>query len=232
MGGVINTDPAVISWGTGRYDVVALGGDYRLYHWVGQGNTVSPYEAVTGGLGLGPVSLSTWGPSRLDVYFKGWDRAVYRASTDTGAGPWQGPERLGGVIDNFPSGIALSNKELRVYALGMDGALYEQFRPFGGTWSGWTSVSAAAGSAGTALAGTPSARVSSGRPKIWVRSLANRNLTSFTLQSGSPWSFANHGGGILGTPTGASGGAFARGLGENLWRFNGTSWTGLGGFFD
>jgi hypothetical protein len=230
MGGVISSDPAAASWGSGRYDVIALGGDYRLYHWVGLGNTVHGYETVSGGLGLGPVSISTWGRNRLDVFFKGWDRAVYHNSTDTGSGPWSTVESLGGVIDDFPSAISLSNKEMRVYALGMDGALYEQFRPFGGRWGGWASVSAAARAAGTQLAGTPSAILLNGRPKVWMRSLGG-NLTSFSLPS-SAWSFSNGGGIIIGTPTAVNGGAFVQGLDEGLWFFNGMNWMERGGYFD
>ncbi|MGH8474098.1 MAG: hypothetical protein ACREVJ_16980, partial [Gammaproteobacteria bacterium] len=33
LSGVIISDPAAVSWGPGRWDVVAFGGDYRLYHW-------------------------------------------------------------------------------------------------------------------------------------------------------------------------------------------------------
>lgn len=33
LSGVIISDPSAVSWGSGRIDVVALGTDYKLYHW-------------------------------------------------------------------------------------------------------------------------------------------------------------------------------------------------------
>lgn len=76
-GGIVTTDPVATSWGPGRFDVVALGGNYKLYHWWWSGGAINLEEVSSTAKGLGPSALVTWGVNRLDIFFRGWDRAVY-----------------------------------------------------------------------------------------------------------------------------------------------------------
>ena len=57
------------------------------------------------------------------------------------------------------------------------------------------------------------------------------NLATFAL-AGSSWSFANHGGGITGAPTATPSGTLVRGVGGDLWLFDGGAWVARGGLFD
>jgi hypothetical protein len=100
-GGSVTTDPVAASWGTGRFDVVALGGNYKLYHWWWSGGVINLEEVSSTAKGLGPSALVTWGVNRLDIFFRGWDRAVYHMRS-SGSAPWT-LGRVGGVILDFPS---------------------------------------------------------------------------------------------------------------------------------
>lgn len=229
-GGIVITDPVAASWGTGRFDVVALGGDYRLYHWWWSGgSTINLEQVSSSAMGLGPPALVTWGVNRLDIFFRGWDRAVYHMRS-SGSAPWT-LDSPGGVIVDFPSAATTGGDTLRVYVLGLGRStqLFQAQQTNGSPWQ-WTSLSAITGSTGTSLSGSPSASVQGDVVTVHVRTSAGK-LSSFSL-SGGAWGFLNHGGIITGSPTSTPGGAFVRGRSAGLWLFNGTKWTSLGGVFD
>jgi hypothetical protein len=232
MNGIIITDPvATASRGGDRFDVVALGRSYTLFHWwweAGNGSIINREQASSGALGLGTPALVARGISpQLDIFFRGWDRAVYHMSS-SGSAPWT-LDRPGGVILDFPAAVATGGNTLRVYVRGQSRQLFEAFQTNGGAWQ-WNSLSAVTGSTGTSLSGSPSASVKSDGVKVYMRTSAG-NLSSFTL-SGGAWGFLNHGRFITGSPTSTPGGAFVRGRSAGLWLFDGTIWTSLGGVFD
>jgi hypothetical protein len=237
MNGIIITDPVATASPTGptgnRFDVVALGRSYTLWHWWwGPGgiiNDIKREQASSSALGLGTPALVSRGvnPPRLDIFFRGWDRAVYHMSS-SGSAPWT-LDRPGGVILDFPSAEATAGNTLRVYVRGQSRQLFEASQTNGGAWE-WNSLSAVTGSTGTSLSGSPSASDSRDGLKVYVRTSAT-NLSSFTL-SGGAWSFSNHGRIITGSPTATPGGAFVRGKSAGLWLFDGAEWTSLGGVFD
>ena len=218
MNGIIITDPVATVTPTGptgenRFDVVALGRSYTLWHWWwGPGgilNDIKREQASSGALGLGTPALVSRGvnPPRLDIFFRGWDRAVYHMSS-SGSAPWA-LDRPGGVILDFPAAVVTGGNTLRVYVRGQSMQLFEASQTNGGPW-GWNSLSAVTGSTGTSLSGSPSASVQSdGSVKVHMRTSAG-NLSSFTL-SGVAWGFLNHDRFITGSPTSTRGGAFVRG---------------------
>ena len=66
--GVVVSDPAAVSWGSGRWDVVAFGGDYVPYHWASaQGGFDAPISSLRG---VGTPSMISTGPGSLDVVFR------------------------------------------------------------------------------------------------------------------------------------------------------------------
>jgi hypothetical protein len=237
MNGIIITDPVATASPTGptgnRFDVVALGGDYTLYHWWwGPGgiiNDIKSEQTSGSAMGLGTPALVTRGVSpQLDIFFRGWDRAVYHMSS-SGSAPWT-LDRPGGVILDFPAAVATGGNTLRVYVRGQSRQLFEASQTNGGAWE-WNSLSAVTGSTGTSLSGSPSASLLYPRGvKVYMRTSAG-NLSSFTLSEGA-WGFLNHDGFITGSPTSTPGGAFVRGKSAGLWLFDGANWTSLGGVFD
>lgn len=227
-GGVIITDPAAVSWGAGRFDVVALGTDYKLYHWWWNGNAISSELVANNAEGLGPPALVTGGVDQLHIFFRGWDRALYTLRSK-GTAPWT-LESVGGIMLNFPSAVAnTKNAVLRAYVRGQSGQLWEASQAtIGGPWF-WSSISAATGTVATITDGSPSASLACGTVVVHIRT-ASGSLGTFTL-SGS-WSFSNNGGTLTGSPTATAGGALVRGASAGLWLFDGVNWIPRGGIFD
>lgn len=224
-GGVIISDPAVVSGSAGSYDIVAFGGDYRLYHWHGTGGGVGPFELVNGGVsGLGTPALVARGPSQLDVFLRGFDRGLYHIYS-TGPVPWPS-EAVGGIMLDFPSAVAAPDGSLRAYVRGQSSQLWEAAQFSGGPWQ-WSSISSMVG--GQLIAGSPSASIQGNTVRVHARQPAI-NLSTFTFEG--TWGFANNGGGITGSPTSTPGGAWARGQSAGLWLNDGTNWFSRGGLFD
>ncbi len=169
LGGVVVSDPAAVSWAPGRYDVVAFGGDYKLYHWSSaQSGFDLPVASIAG---VGTPTLVSSGSNTLDAVFREPGGAVGRLFWN---GASWGSESLGGQIVGFPSAAVTSGPVRRVYALGLDYRLYENAKVGAGSWSGWQSVSAAAGATATPLAGAPKAVVrADGVVVVHVRTRAN-----------------------------------------------------------
>ena len=238
MSGVVITDPAAASWAPGRFDVVAFGGDYKLYHWWWNGIGVSQEPVNNAMLGHGPPSLVAAGSNHLDIFFRGTDRAVYRM-TSNGSAPWT-QESVGGIIQDFPAAIVSQGSapgRFRVYVLGESRQLWEASKSGNEPWS-WASLSAVTGSVATALGGTPSASLycpattpvgACNQLRVHVRTSAGP-LSTFTLTGN--WSFSANGGNVSGSPTSTVGGALVRGGSGALWLYNGQQWISRGGRFD
>jgi hypothetical protein len=192
------------------------------------GSTINREQVSNTAKGIGPPALVSWGVNRLDIFFRGWDKAVYHMRS-SGSTPWT-LDSLGGVILDFPSAVTTGGNTLRVYVRGRNSQLFEAWQTNGGPWHPWNSLSDVTGSTGTPLSGSPSASVQGGRVKVYMRTSAG-NLSSFSL-SGGAWGFLNHTGLITGSPTSTPGGAFVRGRSAGLWLFDGSNWTYLGGVFD
>lgn len=229
LNGVIVSDPAVVSWGPGRFDVVAFGGDYKLYHWSSAGGGFDlPVAALQG---VGTPTLVSAGVNSLDAFFRDTGGGVSRLFWN---GSNWGSEPLGGSIMGVPGAAVTSGPVRRVYALGHDNLLYENAKAGSGAWSGWASVSMAAGATSTKLAGSPLAlvRSSDGVVTVQVRTTANQ-LAVFARPAG--WNLTLPGGPtLLGAPTPVAAGiTWAHGVVANdLQRLSGGVWSAKGGFFE
>lgn len=224
--GVIVSDPAVVSWGPGRFDVVAFGGDYRLYHWSSAQS--GPDLPVTSLSGVGTPTLVSAGTNSLDAFFRDLGGGVSRLSWN---GTSWGSEPLNGSILGVPGAAVTSGPIRRVYALGHDNLLYENAKVGGGAWSGWASVSGAAGATATKLGGSPRAvvRNSDGAVTVHVRTIGNQ-LAIFARPTS--WSLTLPGGPtLLGVPSPvASGATWADGAAANdVQLLSGGVWSSKGG---
>lgn len=228
MNGVVITDPVAVSWGVNRFDVIALGGDYKLYHWWWTGGAVQRELVSNNALGLGTPALVTSGANHLDIFFRGWDRTLYHLRSTTGIAPWT-LEMVGGTLLDFPSALATGGGTLRACIRDASSQLWEAVQVNGGAWQ-WASLSAASGSLGTPIAGSPSASLKNGTVTMYARTAAG-NLATFTFLAGK-WAFASHGGNVSGSPTAIPGGALIRGQSGALFLFDGVSWVPRGGIFD
>jgi hypothetical protein len=229
MGGTIVSDPAVVSWGPGRFDMVAFGGDYQLYRW---SSAQAGFDLpVSGVFGFGTPTLVSAGTNSLDAVFRDLAGGVSRVF-------WNGSvwaaESLGASILGVPSAVVSPGPVRRVYALGHDNHLYENAKVGTGAWSTWLSVSVSAGASATKLAGSPRAvlRSSDSAPLVHVRTTGNKlaifarpNFWNLTLPGGPS---------IQGVPTVVSSGAsWVRGAtSDDLQLFSGGAFVSKGGVIE
>lgn len=74
----ITSAPAAVSWGGGRIDVFARGGDGALYHqFLEVGVWLGSWIRLGGQLTSAPAVASR-GYGKLDVFVRGTDNALYR----------------------------------------------------------------------------------------------------------------------------------------------------------
>ncbi|KAI9048418.1 hypothetical protein LZ554_007254 [Drepanopeziza brunnea f. sp. 'monogermtubi'] len=93
LGGIFISEPSIVSWGPGRYDLFGIGIDGAMYHkYYANGSWSASWENLGGVLISAPTAVS-WGANRLDIFALGTDDAVWHKWWDGSA--WGGWERLG-----------------------------------------------------------------------------------------------------------------------------------------
>jgi hypothetical protein len=104
LGGSHRGDPAAVSWGPDRIDVISRGSDSRVWHkaWIGYWwPTVTGWNATIEGRITDSPSIASWGPNRLDIAARGNNGNLwYRGWTGTVWTDWMD---LGGPIYGSPS---------------------------------------------------------------------------------------------------------------------------------
>ncbi len=225
--GIIITDPAAISTEKGKIDVVAFGRNYRLYHWRLTDKGVNPYTLVEGSKpGLGNPALVSRGPKQLDVFYRGFDGGLYHVHSIGDPTPWKS-ESLGGTMLDSPTAVVALDGSLRVYLRGQSSRLFEAAQTKKDAPWQWNTISDQTG--GQLIAGSPSASVDGSVVRVQARTSGD-GLGTFTLVK--EWSFANHGGSIIGSPTAIPGGAFARSGSGGLLLNDRAKWFNRDGIFD
>ena len=196
IGGYTLSDPEAVSWGAGRLDVFAVGGDRALWHrgWT-TGSGWMPWERLGGELSTSP-GAAAWSPGRVDVFAGGLDGALWTISW-TGSG-WTDWTSLGGTLTSRPDVASWGAGRLDVFARGTDSALWH--RAFGaGTWFGWERI-------GGALGSGPGA-VSWGPGRIDVVAAGTDGALWLTSWSGAWTGWSRIGGALGSSPDAASRGS-------------------------
>jgi hypothetical protein len=136
----VTGSPGSVSWGSGRIDVFARGGDGVLWQKYFDGNAGGwgPWAPLDVSISSSPT-VSTWGVGRLDVFYVGSDGALDHYWY--GSGAWQSVESLGqppGVtISGSPAAISWGSGRIDVFVRGSDGALWQKW--YSGAAGGWQS---------------------------------------------------------------------------------------------
>ncbi|HEX5109120.1 MAG TPA: hypothetical protein VFV95_11760 [Vicinamibacterales bacterium] len=153
----IISDPVAVSRGAGRIDVVALGADYRLYQWAYWGDWQPEQLVHRSALGVGSLAVTSSGPDRLDVLFRGHDSSLYHVQSN--GGPPSTLTKIGivGAIKGFPTAVS-ADGNLWVYVTGENDQLLEA-RYSGGQWN-VSDLSIASGSTSVKIHGSPGAVLS------------------------------------------------------------------------
>lgn len=221
----VASDPAAVSWGAGRFDVVALDAEYRPLHWRWDGTTIHSriVSSSLDTLGIGRPALVASAPGRLHMFVRGrFDRALHHLEWE-GDGP-PITATLPSIMLDFPTALVGEDGNVRAYIRGASGALWEAART-SGTWL-WTSISGVTGA--MQIRGTPSASMVDGNITVHTQ-MATGSLGNFVLHAGG-WRFSDAGGVITGSPSSTHGAAHARGQSGGLWLFD-ARWISRSGVF-
>jgi hypothetical protein len=133
LGGIITSQPNVVSWGPNRLDIFIKGTDNALWNKWWDGSTWGGWVSLGGILTSAPQAVS-WGPNHLDVFIRGNDGAWWhRLGNGIAWGAW---ESLGGVLVGQPNPVSWGPNRIDIFALGLDRAMYHKWWD-GSAWGGW-----------------------------------------------------------------------------------------------
>jgi hypothetical protein len=179
---------AVTAWSQGRYDVMVVGRDRRLWHQTRAGTRFMGWEDLGGDLRSAPVATS-WADGRLDVFVawggeeiqQRWCQATgplaCRGSTWSAWGKIPGRPPTGFVGD--PAAVSIGPNQIDVAVLGRDNAIW--IVSYINGWGGWQSLGGQFESA-PALAGVGGRTevfALDAQGKVWKTSGANRVFEPF-----------------------------------------------------
>jgi len=238
VSGTIISDPVAVSSTSGRWDAVAWGSDYLLYHW---SSAFSGSQQIsTTASGVGRLSMFSAAGNQLDLFLRGQADGVFHMEFNGTSWSFDTLFQWG-TNRGFPSAVVTTELVLvrgqyvlrptrRVYSFGHDDRLYENSKVGSGSWSNWQSLSNVVGQSGLSLVGSPTASASGSYAHVATRTTAS-NLAIFSL-NGS-WSFTDLGPGVAGAPTAVQpSGAWIRGNSNGLWRNDGSGYVSKGGVFE
>jgi len=220
-------DPAAVSRGPGRFDVVVSGKDYVLNHISRNGAETRVTRISEEIKGVGQLTLIASSRNRLDLFYKSMNRRLYHAHK-LGEADWV-IEDVGGQMMDFPTAVRLADGSFRAYVRGLDGGLWEATRQTGnaGAWSSWAAISGPDDQ--DRLAGSPSAAIVNGKVQVYSRTYSG-GMRKFE-QAGS-WMISDQPGNYASSPSASAGGVFAKSTAGSLAFSDGKQWTVIGGSLD
>lgn len=224
-GGAILIPQAPLSAGVGYTVNLTVNG--VAYKWSfgvdATGAITTPMPAgwtPVGGVSTSGVAASSWGSSRVDIFVRGQDNALWQR---TWTGSWNAWHSLGGVITASPAAVSWGPNRIDVFVRGQDNAMYH-LASDGTNWSGWEAQ-------GGYLTSSPAVSSwASGRLDVFVR--GGDNALWHKYWAGFWGSWGSLGGVLASDPAALSSttnriDVFARGQDSALWQrsWTGTTWT-------
>jgi hypothetical protein len=181
-------------------------------------NWASEIGAPPPGIAAGSApTVSTWGGSRLDVFVRGTDNAIWHAWWD--GTRWNTWESLGPTIVSNPTAVSWAPGRIDLFGIGADGNVWHKY--YGGTWGNWVSE---IGAPPPGIAAGSSPAVSSwgtNRLDVFVR--GNDNAIWHAWWDGTQWySWQSLGATIVSSPAAVAAGPnlidlFGVGTNGNVW---------------
>jgi hypothetical protein len=206
------SDPGVVSWASGRSDVVVRSGPEIFImsspNWGTWQNLGSPGNGAASA-----PAITSFGPNHLDVFVRAADDKIYHrwcsANCSGNSGTWSNWDALG--ADTFrgkPAVVSRGTTYIDLFAHGMNDKLWVmRFDPASGGWGSWSQVPFQSGltlhwnagcsdcnspAAGSRTLGSVDAYVRGADDKLW-----------WTTSSGMTWSGFRPLGGVLTSSPGA-----------------------------
>ena len=115
------------------------GGEYRLtWDWrLKWSDPWAAFEDLGGAMTSAPAAAA-WAPSRLDVFYRGTDGAIWHLGWD--GTKWVGPESRGGELSSAPGAVSWGLGRIDLFARGLhDNACWHRWFD-GGAWHPWESL--------------------------------------------------------------------------------------------
>ncbi len=158
---VINSDPAISSWGPGRRDVFivaqsANSGGYGLLHtWADNGTWANKWEVLGTGYLQGNPAATSIGTGGVDVFVRGGGNELEHKWFANGS--WHaGWDNQGGYLTSNPVASTGADWGWDVYARNASGGLTNRSYRSWGYW-GWVDIDSNTINSAPALAETPGA---------------------------------------------------------------------------
>ena len=224
LGGVLTSQPAVVSTRPDNLEVFVRGTDGSLWQrtWAPGWVNWRPVDAP----GTGAPAAASWEPGRIDLFVRGPSNDL-RHRWFVG-GRWSHWESLGGILTSDPAAVSWSRGRIDVFAKGVDNSLMHTW--YDGQWRGWESL-------GGQLKDSPTvASWGTGRLDVFVRGTDNAMYQKVWENGWSP--FWNMGGVLTAAPAATSWSpgrvdVFVRGTDNGMWHkwFDGVwrDWRSRGG---
>ena len=143
LGNGLATPPSAVTWGGDRLDIFGLDDHAVIKHQFWDGTAWLPKDSEFENLGAGcsgefPITVTTWGQDRLDVFCHGPNEDLRHQYYD--GSQWQpsvgSTETLGGVILSAPKAVSWGKNRLDIFAVGHFGLLIHLYWD-GSQWSQW-----------------------------------------------------------------------------------------------
>lgn len=141
-------------------------------------NDINDGATYFGGSGPG---VSSWGPSRLDVFVRGADNRLYHKYYDGSWHPWEGPPVIPQppvAMMSDPAAVSWGSGRIDILVRGFDSAVYHLFYDNG--WGAWESLG------GVTTSGPGVSSWGNGRLDVFAKGTDSRLYHAF--YNGSGWS--------------------------------------------
>jgi hypothetical protein len=178
LGGSLRSQPAVVSWAPGRFDVFARGTDNRLKWRTWRAGDWSDWRSLGGTLTSAPT-VASWGRGRLDVFVRGADNALFQRTY--AAGTWSTWRKRGGTLTSSPAATSWGTGRIDVVARTTGADLVHRSYSTVAGWSAWRNL-------GGALASQPAiAAPVTGRLDVFFRA-GTGQIRTRSFVRGTGWS--------------------------------------------
>ncbi|KAF3771217.1 hypothetical protein M406DRAFT_240946, partial [Cryphonectria parasitica EP155] len=130
LGGYFSSDPAVVSWGPGRLDIIGLFGYTGQLQHKYYNNGWSQWDILGGGPFVGNPLATSWGPERLDFWAidsKGELNHLYWDGSQ-----WSDWEQLGGEFTGTPKVVHWNASRIDIVGKDLSTSKF-QLKSFDGT---------------------------------------------------------------------------------------------------
>jgi hypothetical protein len=131
LGGILTSDPAAVSWSSGKVDVVARGTDNAIWIRSWTASTGWNNWASLGGVATSGPDIASCTAGHLDVFVRGTDNGYWQLGYNAfNTTPWTGWRQEGNSWTSDPGVVCRAGTGIvDVFGRGSDLAMYTVWEP-------------------------------------------------------------------------------------------------------